>query len=309
MKTAFIIGILGQDGFYLRNILLKQGYNVIGFDRKITKKYNPNDGIPILESNLTDYKETLSLFQKYNPTHVFNLAGVSNVFNPWDNVNEIVESTLLLPQTLIECIKNTSPETILCQASSCLVFGKTKTNIQNESTERNPIYPYGFCKNFIDSLIDGYRKEKGFNFCSAIFYNHDSPYRGDNFFIKRLVNFAKKLDKNPSEKLILNNLDVNKDIGYAKEYMEAFYLMGEAKNKDDYIVSSGNLINLNDVVNCVSKLSNKNLFDNIIINDKKTEHDKAILYGDNSKIIKNLNWKPKVKYEEIIGLIWNEVYN
>jgi GDPmannose 4,6-dehydratase len=309
MKTAFIVGILGQDGFYLRDILLKQGYNVVGFDRNINVKNNLNDGITVLELDLTDYKQTSYLFKKYKPTHVFNLAGVSNVFDPWNNVDEIVQSTLLLPQTLMECIINNSPETIFCQASSCLVFGKTKTTIQNELTERNPIYPYGFCKNFIDGLIDGYRKEKGLNFCSAIFYNHDSPQRGDNFFIKRLINFAKKLDKNPSEKLLLNNLNVNKDIGYAKEYMEAFYLMGNAKVKDDYIISSGNLTNLNDVVKYVSKLCNKNLFDNIVINDKKINHDEAVLYGDNSKIIIDLNWKPKIKYEEIVGLIWNKAYN
>jgi GDPmannose 4,6-dehydratase len=303
-KVAFIVGILGQDGFYLRNLLLSKGYTVIGFDRRLTAKHNPDDGIPIFEIDLTSYNEVLPFFKKYNPTHVFNLAGITNVFDPWQNLDELIQSTIILPHNLMKCIINTNTQISFMQASSCLVYGKTKDKIQTETTPRDPIYPYGFSKNYVDQLIKGYREEKGLNFCSAIFYNHDSPMRGNNFFIKKLINFAKEVSKNPNLKITFNNLNIKKDLGYAKDYMEAFVLMGESKQKEDYIVSSGRLVSLCDVVDLVSSLVNFNLFDNIITSNQTIAHDATILYGDHSKITKKLGWAPKTLYEDVVKLIF-----
>jgi GDPmannose 4,6-dehydratase len=302
-NVAFITGILGQDGMYLRNILLKKGYNVIGFDRNITNKKNINDSALILETDLSDYNIVLDLFKKYSPDYIFNLAGVSNVFYPWKNTNEMIKSTIQIPQNFMDCIMAISPHTVFCQASSCLVFGNTDTVIQNEDTIRAPLYPYGLSKNFIDGLVKGYREEMGMNFSSAIFYNHDSPYRGDKFFIKKLINYAKSLKLNSNQKIDFFDINIKKDLGFAGDYMEAFYLMSQAKIKDDYIVSSGRLIELSNIVKQVSMLAGINLFDYMNINSN-VKHSESLLFGDNFKIKNKLNWQQSKSYEEVVELIW-----
>lgn len=300
MKTAFITGVMGQDGTYLKEILLEKGYKVIGFDKFVYDNFD----IEYKCVDLSDYKTVLFLIKKYKPQVIFNLAGVSDVFDPWNNISEIISSNVLIPKNFMQAIMYQNPEIVFCQASSCLVFGKTKTKIQSETTPREPIYPYGFSKNFIDGLIKEYREEKKLNFCSAIFYNHDSPKRGENFFIKKLINFAKKLQNKPDEKMVFNDIDVYKDIGYAKDYMKAFCLMGEASKQDDYIISSGKLINLKDIIKMVSNLSSIELLNHITINSKNTNHNNSILFGDNSKIQNDLGWKPDTSYEEVVKIIW-----
>lgn len=298
-KTAFVTGILGQDGKYLKNILLSNNYKVIGFDKFV---YENND-IEYYFDDLSDYKVVLNFLKKYNPEVIFNLAGVSDVFDPWNNISEIINSNIIIPKNFIKAITYVNPSIVFCQASSCLVFGNSKSKIQNETTPRDPIYPYGFSKNFIDGLIKGYREERGFNFCSAIFYNHDSEYRGDNFFIKKLIKFAKSIKSN-TEKINFYDLNVNKDIGFAGDYMNAFYLMSQQKNVNDYIISSGKMINLMEVVKQVSNLSGHNLLDYIVINNS-VKHSDAILFGDNSKIKNNLGWFPTTSYTEVVEKIWN----
>lgn len=298
-KTAFITGVLGQDGHYLKKILLKNNYEVIGFDR-----FNYIDSDIIYhQDDISDYKTVLNFVKKYKPSVIFNLAGVSDVFDPWNDISEITSSNILIPQNFIKAIRWQNPDTVFCQASSCLVFGKTKTKIQSESTIRNPIYPYGLSKNFIDGIIKEYREEKGFNFCSAILYNHDSPHRGEKFFIKKIISFAKQINKN-TKKINFYNLNVKKDLGYAGDYMEALFLMSQEKKVDDYIISSGKLTNLMDIVRQVSFLSGHNLLDYIEINSD-VKHSSVCLFGDNSKIQKKLGWSPKVSYENVVEKIWN----
>lgn len=299
MKTAFITGIMGQDGTYLKKILLEKGYKIVGFDKFV---YN-NFDIEYECVDLSDYKTVLFLIKKYKPQVIFNLAGVSDVFDPWNNISEITSSNILIPQNFIKAIIYQNPEIIFCQASSCLVFGKTKTKIQSETTPREPIYPYGFSKNFIDGIIKEYREEKGFNFCSGIFYNHDSPYRGENFFIKKIISFAKQINQN-TKKINFYNLNVKKDLGYAGDYMEAFYLMSQEKKVDDYIISSSKLTNLMDVVQQVSSLSGHNLLDYIEIHTD-VKHSDNCLFGDNTKIQKKLGWSPKTAYADVVEKIWN----
>lgn len=298
-KTAFVTGVLGQDGSYLKTILLKNNYQVIGFD-----KFNyDNYDIVYHQEDISDYKTVLNFVKKYKPNVVFNLAGVSDVFDPWNDISEITSSNILIPQNFIKAIIYQNPETVFCQASSCLVFGKTDTRIQNEKTPRDPIYPYGLSKNFIDGIIKEYREEKGFNFCSAIFYNHDSPQRGEKFFIKKIISFAKQINKN-TKKINFYNLNVKKDLGYAEDYMEAFYLMSQEHKVDDYIISSGKLTNLMDIVNQISLLSGHNLLDYIEINND-VKHSNNCLFGDNTKIQNKLGWSPKTSYENVVEKIWN----
>jgi GDPmannose 4,6-dehydratase len=299
MKKAFITGVLGQDGTYLKNILLSNNYKVIGFDKFV---YLNND-IEYYSDDITDYDVVFKFVKTHQPDIIFNLAGISDIFDPWNNLSEVIKNNITIPENFIKSIINLNSNIIFCQASSCLVFGNSESCIQNETTPRAPLYPYGLSKNFIDGLIKGYRQEKGMNFCSAIFYNHDSPYRGDKFFIKKLINFAKLLKTNKLEKMNFLDLNLKKDLGYAEDYMNAFYLMSQAEKKDDYIISSGRLTNLLSVVEQVSNLAGINLLDYMIINNN-VKQSKTVLFGDNSKIKTDLNWHPSKSYEEVVDLIW-----
>jgi GDPmannose 4,6-dehydratase len=299
-KIALITGILGQDGTYLSNLLITKGYRVFGTTSKNFYSKVLNQNITILEEDVTDYDSVKKIILNLNPQLVFNLAGYSNVFYPWQDLNNVLNLTCKIPENFISVISEYANDTHFCQASSCLVFGKTKTIIQNEETPREPLYPYGIAKNYIDYLIKAYRENKNLHFTSAIFYNHESPYRGNNFFTKKIINFAKL--KNTTEKLQLNNLNVKKDIGFAGDYVDAMYKIATATIPDDYIVSTNTLVSLNDIINYVCDLSNKDLWKDIIVNPN--EGNNAILCGDNSKIKNELKWSPTLDWKKTIKMIW-----
>jgi GDPmannose 4,6-dehydratase len=298
---AIVTGILGQDGHYLKKILLDNGFNIIGVDLPKEIK-NTEDRVNIIFDDVADLNVVQELISKHKPYVVFNLAGYSNVFDPWGDQEAVIKSTTRIPENFITSIRTYSPKTKFCQASSCLVFGNTTTDIQTENTPRSPSYLYGVCKNYVDNLIKEYRKELGLSFSSAIFYNHESPYRGDSFFTKKIINFAKNF--NPNEKLYLKNLNVKKDIGFAGDYMDAMFRIATANESDDYIVSTGKLVSLKDIINKVCVLSGFDLWKCIIVDE--TQGNNKILCGDNTKIKNKLNWIPSHDWEQTIELIWNK---
>jgi GDPmannose 4,6-dehydratase len=301
MNTTSVIvtGIFGQDGHYLKQILLNNGFNVIGIARTFKPNTDTKD-INLLYDDISKTENVEKIIKTYKPYAVFNLAGFSNVFNPWSDHDDVVESTSRIPENFISAIRQHSPETRFCQASSCLVFGNTETTIQTEKTIRAPSYLYGVCKNYIDTLIQESRKDLGLHFTSAIFYNHESPYRGDQFFTKKIVNFAKTYNK--KNILQLKNLNVQKDIGFAGEYMEAMFKIAVSQKPDDYIVSTNKLVDLKSIIDKICQLSGHNLWDNITTDD--SQGNNKILCGDNSKIKAELNWSPKYDWESTIELIW-----
>jgi len=301
-SLVIVTGILGQDGHYLNHILLEKGFDIIGID-KVKNQTHKNKNYNLLFENLTNLNVVNNIVKKYKPYAVFNLAGFSNVFDPWADHDTVVESTSRIPENFISAIRHHSPETRFCQASSCLVFGNTDTIVQTEKTARAPSYLYGVCKNYIDTLIQESRKDLGLHFTSAIFYNHESPYRGDQFFTKKIINFAKTYNK--QNILQLKNLNVQKDIGFAGEYMEAMFKIATSSKPDDYIVSTNKLVDLNFIIDKICQLSGHNLWDNITVDDRHGNN--KILCGDNSKIKTELNWSPKYDWESTIELIWNNI--
>lgn len=300
-KKAIVTGIMGQDGIYLRRLLLKNDYSVIGIGSKSTKNNIFSDeNITLLDCDITQYKNVKDIIVNYSPDVVFNLAGYSNVFEPWKDYKTVLDLTAKIPENFICAISSHSPHTRFCQASSCLVFGKTDTTVQTEQTKRDPLYPYGIAKNYVDELICDQRKNCNAHFTSAIFYNHESPYRGEHFFTKKIINFAKTFNK--SKILYLNNLNVQKDIGFAGEYVEAMYKIATADVPDDYIVSTNNLVCLKEIIDYICELSKNNLWD--YINVDTTKGNNVILRGDNSKIKKELNWYPTYNWKQIIKIMW-----
>lgn len=304
-SKVIITGILGQDGYYLSSYLSAQGFDILGYDLNLPKDNKKIKNVKYFDADLVDRREIDKIIKEEKPSIVYNLAGISDVNNPFTNLDQLTAYNIVIPMNFMTAIENYSPCTKFCQASSCLVFAGSDTEVQNENTIRSPLLPYAYAKNYVDYIIKIKRNEKKLQFCSAIFYNHDSPHRGPNFFIMRLINLAKAILKNKCEKQKFGNLYVYRDIGYAKEYVEAFYLMSQKTNVDDYIVATGKPILLFDIVNCISNLANVDLMSYIIQNDLP-HNEKKTLVGDPKKIFQDLDWKAKVDCLNLVKIIWDE---
>lgn len=213
MATAIVTGSTGMDGSHMVDLLNMKKYNVITVER--------------------DRIENIFSFIKQNkPDEIYNFAGVSDVINPFENVAELMDINVGLPINILDAIVKYSPKTKYFQASSCLSL--------------TPYYPYGISKRAADELIKQYRVRYNIFACSGIFYPHDSERRRDSFFLKKVVNAAVR-----KEKITLSNLDRWREFGYAPEYCEAAWLMLQQDNPFDYEIGTGQLYNLEYVVNKV----------------------------------------------------------
>lgn len=302
-KTTIIAGIYGQDGTILSKKLLNRGDKIIGLIKKNSTPKITYPEIDIIETDDLSYKKIYNIIQKTKPDEIYNFLGVTNVINPWDNPHEVYEKNFIFPLSILESIKIISKKTRFLQSSSSLIFGETKKTIQNETDSKFPIYHYGFSKKFTDDLIKMYREKFGLFCCSAIFYNHESEFRGEHFFTKKLIRESCEITKGIKEFIELGNLNSYRDYGYAGDYMDACIKILEYYKPDDYIVSSNNKIKLFDLVTIVFNKLGLDINKHLVINEKLTRYDSlSNLCGDNSKI-KSIGWSPKTTLDEMINIM------
>lgn len=264
-NAAIIIGALGQDGSYLYNLLDKKGtydlYPVVRFgtgnDQRAERlKYLAFDYVSLISVDISGGNflfKTIENILKKDPSkriEIYNFSGESNVFMPYEIPQYTIKSIVDIPATILRVMaefKKLQPDADIrfFQASSSLVFGRSKTKIQNEQTPRDPLYVYGHAKNMVDGLINEYRLQFGIYACSGIFYNHESPRRGDKFFTKKIARKVAEIisGKCPPE-IRMSNLDSVRDIGHAMDYVNAAYLMLQSPTPKDYIIGSGMQITL-----------------------------------------------------------------
>lgn len=287
---ALITGIQGQDGFYMDKLLKSKGYETIGIKRETV--------------NLLDKDALFNLILNTMPDEIYNFAGYSNVFNPWRDIDNIFNINGKMPQYFLEAILRANKPIKFFQASSCLIFGRNTDCIQNENTPINPIHPYGIAKAYADNMIKEFRKVHNLFACSGIFYPHESPHRGDDFFTKKITNAIKEIKSGKSDTLKIGNLNFFRDYGYAPDYMEAAYLMMQAKEPKDYVIGTGNLISGHDfVIECFKAVG---LDGTKYLQQDKTfyrENDTEILKADISKIKNDLGWLPTHSIQNIIKIM------
>lgn len=299
-NNVVVTGAFGQDGSIMCKKLIDLGYNVYGIVKDIHKPKNKVDSVFYVSLNLEDINSLEIFLKKIKPKKIYNFLGVSNVFNPWENPKHTYVSNFLIPLNFLEIIKKDLPSCKFLNASSSLIFGNSKTKIQNEKTTPKPIFHYGYSKNFIGEIIKTYRKTFGLFLCSAIFYNHESEFREDSFFTKKVIKGSLDIINGKKEKLVLGDLDVYRDIGYAHDYMDACIKIMDNNFADDYIISSGNKIKMLDFVKIVFDKLNLSIEHHLEIDKKLIRKQKITnLYGDNTKI-KSLGWYPKT---DVINLI------
>lgn len=296
---ALITGVLGQDGSFLSEKLLQDGYEVIGIIRP--NKEIPHKNFEILSVDLTSKEHVEKTIKEKKPTHIFNFAGETNVFDPYSNPTKTAELNCTIPLNIIETIFKLDKQIKFFQSSSSLMFGRSPNQSINELSKPYPLYPYGVTKLFIHNLIKEYREEYNMFLCSGILFNHDSERRGNNFFTQKIVLGIKDILEKKRTHIEVGDIDVYKDISYAGDFVDAIKLIMEHQNPEDYVLGSERLISMREFIEKSFDYVGLKYENYIKINESFIKNkNKTIIVSDTSKIKKNLSWSAVTSMDELI---------
>jgi GDPmannose 4,6-dehydratase len=310
MKTAVITGVSGQDGAYLAEFLLGKGYKVVGTVRSYRGatinnfEYLSIEKKVILEEvDLLDMANVIRIIQKYSPDEIYNLAAQSSVGLSFEQPLGTFSFNTASVNNLLEAIRLFSPRTKLYQASSSEMYGAVKRMPITLETPMHPISPYGVSKMASYFMITTYRESYKLFVCNGVLFNHESFLRSNNFFVKKVIRSAIKIKKKALDKLVVGNLNVKRDFGYAPKYVEAMWQMLQSDTPDDFIICSGKSVLLRDIVEYVfDKLE---LDKSLIVEDKSLFRPNEIddIYGDNSKSVNILKWEYDYSFFDVLDLL------
>ena len=311
MKVAVITGVNSQDGIYLSKFLIDKGYRVIGTIRSYRlldfTNFNyigvkPND-ILIEELDLMDMANIIRFLQKHQPDEVYNLAAQSSVSQSFEQSIGTFSFNTNSVNNLLESIKLTIPETRLYQASSSEMYGRSESLPIKISTPMNPISPYAISKMASYFMVKTYRESYNIFASNGVLFNHESPFRANNFFTKKIINGAFAIKDGKQDFLEVGNLQIRRDFGYAKKYIEAMWKLLQQEKPMDIIICSGKSVLLRDVVEYV--FERLNIDKNLIIEKKEFFRPNEIpdIYGDNSIAKKNLDWKYDLSFFQVLDIL------
>ena len=307
MKKAFIFGISGQDGAYLSKLLLEKGYKVFGGSRDAENskfdnlsKLNILKQVELMSVSVTDFRSILQVIMKVKPDEVYNLASQSSValsfIQPIETMDSISSGTL----NILEAIRFSELDIKFYSAGSSECFGNT-SNAVNEDTPFRPRSPYGVAKATAFWEVANYREAYNLFTCTGILFNHESPLRKERFVTKKIISTACRIAKGSSEKLILGNIDIYRDWGWAPEYVEAMWLMLQQEKPQDFVIASGETMSLNEFVSTAFEYLNLNLESHLIFNKdllRPTDIEKG--YANPQKAKNVLNWEAKTKTKNLV---------
>ena len=306
MKTALITGVNGQDGSYLAEFLLGQGYRVVGTipGQNVDNILHIRERIEILESQHVDSESIESIIRKYKPDEVYNLAARASSKTLWSDPVGTGQLNAVAVVQLLEVIHRVRRDVRFLQASSSEMFGNTRTTPQNESTPIEPRNPYGVAKAFAHWMTSVYREERGLFACSGILYNHESPRRGREFVTRTISHGVAKIKLGLATELHLGNLDARRDWGFAGDYVRALWLALQQPEPGDYIVATGETHSVREF--CQIAFSHVGLsFEDYVVQDKGDLRgpESALLVGDPSKAKGILGWAPTVTFESLVKML------
>jgi len=330
MKSAIVTGITGQDGAYLAEFLLEKNYKVYGTYRRTSSvnfwrieelsiKNNPN--LHLVEYDLTDQGNTLSMIKKIRPDEIYNLAAQSFVGVSFKQPVTTAQITGLGPLYLLEAIRQVDKNIKFYQASTSEMFGKAQEVPQTEKTQFYPRSPYGIAKLYAHWMVINYRESYGIFATSGILFNHESPLRGQEFVTRKITDGVAKIKLGKLDYIELGNLDAKRDWGYAKDYIKGMYLMLQADHPDNYILATNKTKTVRDFTILAFKaigieVEFQGKDENEIAIDKKTGNtvlkvstkhyrpaEVDLLIGNPQKAKDELSWKPKTTLEELCSMM------
>ena len=309
MKTALITGITGQDGSYLAEFLLEQGYKVYGLVRRSSiinfERIKQIQGqIELIHGDLLDQNSLVEALRISKPDEVYNLAGLSFIPSSLDQPIFTAESTGLGVTRLLEAIRITKPDVKFYQASSSEVFGNTTEVPQNEKTPISPRSHYGFAKAYAHWVTLYYRETHKLFACLGISYNHESPRRGIEFLPRKVSNGVAKIKMGEARELKLGNLEARRDWGYAGDFVKAMWLMLQQDSPDTFVIATGQLHSVKELVEIAFSYVKLDYRDYVVSDPQYSRReDKTPLVGDWSKAKRVLGWKPEVTFPELVKMM------
>ena len=308
-RRALITGITGQDGSYLADFLLEQGYEVHGMVRRSsTEKFDRIEHIrhrvKLHQGDLLDHRSLVDALRASQPDEIYNLAAMSYVAASWVQPTLTAEFTGTGVTRLLEAMREVCPEARFYQASSSEMFGKV---LEVPQTERTPFYPrspYGVAKAYGHFITVNYRESYGLHATSGILFNHESPRRGLEFVTRKITWHAAAIKLGLTDKLSLGNLDAERDWGFALDYVRAMWLMLQQDVAEDFVIATGTAHSVRDCLQVAFDHAGLSIdshleLDPSLVRPAEVEH----LIGDASKAKRILGWEPDVTFEELIRMM------
>ena len=312
MPRALITGITGQDGSYLAELLLDKGYEVHGLVRRSsTEKFERlehiRDRVTLHQGDLLDHRSLVDALRTSEPDEIYNLAAMSYVHVSWIQPVLTAEFTGVGVTRILEAMREVCPEARFYQASSSEMFGRVREVPQTEATPLYPRSPYGVAKTYGHYITVNYRESYGLYACSGILFNHESPRRGLEFVTRKVTTGAAAIKLGHQRTLLLGNLDAERDWGYAKDYVEAMWLMLQQDEPEDFVIATNQTHSVRELVNHAFARLDLDPADHVGTDPAHTRPAEVDhLRGDYSKARAKLGWEPRTSFEELIDLMVDE---
>ena len=316
IKKALITGITGQDGSYLAEFLLAKGYEVHGIIRRastfntgrIDHLYqDPHiNGVRLFlhYGDIADSTNLIKLLYRLQPDEVYHLAAQSHVRVSFDIPEYTGDVTALGTIRILEAIRETGLKTKFYQAGSSEMYGKVLETPQRETTPFYPRSPYGVAKVYSHWITVNYRESYGLFACNGILFNHESPRRNETFVTRKITAAAARIKAGLQNRLYLGNLDARRDWGYAKEYVEAMWLMLQQDEPDDFVIATGEAHTVQDLLSEAFDCVELDWHELVDIDPKYYRPAEVdLLLGDASKAKQKLGWEPKTRFRELVRLM------
>jgi GDPmannose 4,6-dehydratase len=308
-RTALITGITGQDGSYLAELLLSEGYRVVGMTRRSSTASHERiehlvDRIELVQGDVLDQASLVAAIRVALPHEVYNLAAQSFVPTSWNQPVLTGEFTALGVTRLLEAIRQVDPSIRFYQASSSEMFGKVNVVPQNESTPFHPRSPYGVAKVYGHYITVNYRESYGLFAVSGILFNHESPRRGLEFVTRKVADGVARIKLGLADRLELGNLDAQRDWGYAGDYVRAMWLMLQQDEPRDYVVATGQAHTVRQLCEVAFGHVGLDYRDHVALDEdllRPAEVDH--LLGDARRAREELGWQPTVEFPELVAMM------
>lgn len=309
-KTAFITGITGQDGSYLAEFLLQKDYKVYGLTRRTSTqnferiKHIVHD-IELISGDLIDQHSITNAIQQIKPDEIYNLAAQSFVQASWDQPVLTGEYTALGVTRVLEAVRSAHPKAKFYQASSSEMFGKVLETPQKETTPFYPRSPYGVAKVYGHWITVNYRESFDLFAVSGILFNHESPRRGLEFVTRKIANGVARVKLGKQDVVELGNLEAKRDWGYAKDYVEAMWLMLQQEAPEDYVIATGETHSVQEFLELACQTVGIDDWKSIYRHNPKYDRPAEVdlLVGDATKAHQKLGWKPSVTFPQLVQLM------
>jgi GDPmannose 4,6-dehydratase len=309
VTKALITGITGQDGSYLAELLLEKGYEVHGLlhgspDGPFERLDSVIDDIALHAGDLLDEHSLVGVLRRVSPDEVYNLAAMSSVAESWRLAVATAEYTAVGVTRILEGIRQVCPEARFYQASSSEMFGHARETPQSEETPFYPRSPYGVAKAYGHFITVNYRESFGLHASSGILFNHESPRRGQSFVTRRISRGVAEIKLGLADELVLGNLDVRRDWGYAKEYVEAMWLMLQQEEASDFVIGTGVSHSVRELVDAAFSCVDLNADEHVRIDPALARPaDIEEVVADASKAKDVLGWEARTTFEQVVEMM------